>query len=39
MQKMQQGTTKEYGVNYRWLNEVPLLLALVILIVVVVKPF
>ncbi len=39
MQEMQQGTIKEYGVNYRWLNEVPLLLALVILIMVVVKPF
>ncbi|MCK5917802.1 MAG: CopD family protein [Cocleimonas sp.] len=38
MKEMQQGTIKEYGVNYRWLNEVPLLLALVILIMVVVKP-
>jgi len=39
MREMQQGIIKEYGVNYRWLNEVPLLLALVILIMVVVKPF
>ena len=39
MKEMQRGTIKEYGVNYRWLNEVPLLLALVILIMVVVKPF
>jgi putative membrane protein len=39
MQEMQQGKIKEYGVNYRWLNEVPLFLVLIILIMVVVKPF
>ena len=39
MKEMQTGTIKEYRVNYRWLNEIPLLLALIILIMVVVKPF
>ena len=39
MKEMQSGTLKEYGVNYRWLNELPLLFTLVILIMVVVKPF
>jgi putative membrane protein len=39
MQEIQRGTIKEYGVNYRWLNELPLFLALIILIMVVVKPF
>ena len=39
MNEMQQGTIKEYMLNYRWLNELPLLFTLVILIMVVVKPF
>lgn len=39
VKEMQQGTIKEYMMNYRWLNEVPLLLTIVILIMVVVKPF
>ena len=39
MKEMQSGTIKEYSINYRWLNELPLLFTLVILIMVVVKPF
>jgi putative membrane protein len=39
MEEMQQGVLKEYSVNYRWLNELPLFLVLAILILVVVKPF
>lgn len=39
MQEMQKGMIKEYGINYRWLNEVPLFLVLVVLIMVVIKPF
>ncbi len=39
MKEMQAGTIKEYRVNYRWINEIPLLLVLIILIMVVVKPF
>ncbi len=39
MKEMQNGTIKEYAISYRWLNELPLLLALIILILVVVKPF
>lgn len=39
MQEMQEGELKEYGVNYRWLNELPLFLALGVLIMVVIKPF
>ncbi len=39
MKEMQTGIIKEYRVNYRWLNEIPLLLVFIILIMVVVKPF
>lgn len=39
MKEMQGGTLTEYAVNYRWLNELPLIFTLVILIMVVVKPF
>ena len=39
MKEMQSGTIKEYRINYRWLNELPLLFTLLILIMVVVKPF
>lgn len=39
MKEMQKGTIKEYRINYRWLNELPLLFTLLILIMVVVKPF
>ncbi|HFC92088.1 MAG TPA: CopD family protein [Leucothrix mucor] len=39
MKEMQKGMLTEYSVNYRWLNELPLILTLVILIMVVVKPF
>ena len=39
MKEMQAGKLTEYIVNYRWLNELPLIFTLVILIMVVVKPF
>ena len=39
MKEMQGGSIKEYSVNYRWLNELPLLFTLVILIMVEIKPF
>jgi putative membrane protein len=39
MKEMQSGTIKEYRINYRWLNELPLLFTLLILIMVVIKPF
>jgi len=39
MKEMQSGKLTEYIVNYRWLNELPLIFTLVILIMVVVKPF
>ncbi len=38
MQEMQEGHLDHSGVYYRWANEIPLLLAIVILIMVVVKP-
>jgi len=37
--EMQAGHLDHSGVYYRWANEIPLLLAIVILIMVVVKPF
>ncbi len=39
MKEMQEGHLDHSGVYYRWANEIPLLLTLVILILVVVKPF
>ncbi|MEA3404749.1 MAG: CopD family protein [Pseudomonadota bacterium] len=39
MKEMQEGHLDHSGVYYRWANEIPLLLAIVILIMVVVKPF
>ncbi len=39
MKEMQQGHLDHSGVYYRWANEIPLLLTIVILIMVVVKPF
>lgn len=39
VKEMQSGNIKEYKVNYRWLNELPLFLVFVILVMVVVKPF
>lgn len=37
--EMQQGDLNHSGVFYRWMNELPLILTIVILIMVVVKPF
>jgi putative membrane protein len=37
--EMQQGHLDHSGVYYRWANEIPLVLTIVILILVVVKPF
>lgn len=39
MKEMQQGHLDHSGVFYRWMNELPLILTIVILIMVVVKPF
>lgn len=39
MQEMQLGDLNHSGVYYRWANEIPLLLVLIVLILVVVKPF
>jgi len=39
MNEMQKGSLNHSGVFYRWMNELPLLLTVVILIMVVVKPF
>lgn len=39
MNEMQQGYLERSGVFYRWMNELPLVLTTVILIMVVVKPF
>lgn len=39
MKEMQEGHLDHSGVYYRWANEIPLLLATVILILVVIKPF
>jgi len=39
MKEMQEGHLDHSGVYYRWANEIPLLLAFVILTLVVVKPF
>jgi len=39
MKEMQEGHLDHSGVYYRWANEIPLLLTIVILIMVVVKPF
>ena len=36
---MQDGHLDHSGVFYRWMNELPLILTIVILIMVVVKPF
>ena len=38
MKEMQEGHLDHSGIYYRWANEIPLLLATVILIMVVVKP-
>ena len=37
--EIQQGHLEHSGVYYRWANEIPLILTIVILIMVVVKPF
>jgi len=39
VKEMQKGHLDHGGVFYRWMNELPLLLTIVILIMVVVKPF
>ena len=39
MKEMQEGHLDHSGVYYRWANEIPLLLAFIILVLVVVKPF
>jgi putative membrane protein len=39
MKEMQKGSLNHSGVFYRWMNELPLILTIVILIMVVVKPF
>lgn len=39
MKEMQEGYLNHSGVYYRWANEIPLLLTIIILILVVVKPF
>jgi len=39
MLEMQQGHLDHSGIYYRWANEIPLVLTIVILIMVVVKPF
>ena len=39
MKEMQQGRLNHSGVYYRWANEIPLGLIIVILVMVVVKPF
>lgn len=39
MQEMQQGHLNHSGIFYRWMNELPLILLSVILVMVVVKPF
>jgi len=39
MKEMQEGHLDHSGVYYRWANEIPLVLATVILILVVLKPF
>ncbi len=39
MKEMQNGHLDHGGVFYRWMNELPLILTIVILIMVVVKPF
>ena len=39
MKEMQKGQLNYSGVFYRWMNELPLVLTIVILIMVVVKPF
>lgn len=39
VKEMQMGQLNHSGVFYRWMNELPLILTVVILIMVVVKPF
>ncbi len=39
MRELQQGHLDHSGVYYRWANEIPLVLTIVILVMVVVKPF
>ncbi len=39
MKEMQEGHLNHSGVYYRWANEIPLFLALAIIILVVLKPF
>ncbi len=39
MKELQQGHLNHSGVYYRWANEIPLILTIVILVMVVVKPF
>ena len=38
MKEMQEGHLKHSGIYYRWANEIPLILVIVILVMVVVKP-
>jgi len=39
MKEMQAGHLDHGGIYYRWANEIPLILTIVILVMVVVKPF
>jgi len=39
MREMQAGKLNNSGIYYRWANEIPLVLLIVILVLVVVKPF
>ena len=39
MKEMQEGHLNHSGVYYRWANEIPLVLAIVIVVLVVLKPF
>ncbi len=39
MKEMQEGHLTHSGVYYRWANEIPLVLTIIILILVVLKPF
>jgi putative membrane protein len=39
MKELQEGQLDHSGIYYRWANEIPLILTIVILVMVVVKPF
>ena len=39
MKELQEGRLDHSGIYYRWANEIPLILTIVILVMVVVKPF